>query len=85
MKYSHYMKTLPVAEIRTKFSSLLKEVESGKEIGITFGRKKETIAVIVPIDEYKKIKARKLGTLEGKAKVSFSENWSMTDEELLNS
>jgi len=79
------MKTLPVAEIRTKFSSLLKEVELGKEIGISFGRKKETIAVIIPINEYKKIKARKLGTLEGKAKVTFSEDWEITDEEFINS
>ena len=79
------MKTLPVAEIRTRFSSLLKEVESGKEIGISFGKKKQTIAVIVPINEYIKIKARKLGTLEGKATVSFSENWETTDEELIGS
>lgn len=79
------METLPVAEIRKNFSSLLKEVESGKEIGITFGKKKQTIAVIVPIGEYKKIKTRKLGTLEGKAKVVFGENWEINDEELLNS
>ena len=78
------MKTLPVAEIRTNFSALLKEVESGSEIGISFGRKKETIAVIVPIDEYKKIKARKLGTLEGKVKVEFSDNWAITEEEFIN-
>jgi len=79
------MKTLPVAEVRSHFSSLLKEVESGNEIGITFGRKKETIAVIVPIAEYKKIKARLLGTLEGKVKIDFKENWSISDEEFLNS
>jgi prevent-host-death family protein len=79
------MKTLAVAEVKTHLSALLKEVESGQEIGITFGRKKETIAVIVPIDEYKKIKTRKLGTLEGKVSVKFSDNWSMTEEELLNS
>lgn len=79
------MKTLPVAEIRTNFSSLLREVESGNEIGITFGRKKETIAVIIPIDEYKKIKARKLGTLEGKASVEFNGEWKITEEEFLNS
>ena len=59
MVYTSYMKTLPVAEIRTNLSSLLKEVESGNEIGISFGRRKETIAVIVPIAEYKKIKERK--------------------------
>ncbi len=79
------MKTLAVAEVKTHLSALLKEVESGEEIGITFGRKKETIAVIVPIDEYKKIKTRKLGTLEGKVTIKFGDNWSMTDEELLNS
>lgn len=79
------MKTLAVAEVKTHLSALLKEVESGQEIGITFGRKKETIAVIVPIDEYKKIKVRKLGTLEGKVSIKFSDNWSMTEEEFLNS
>jgi prevent-host-death family protein len=79
------MKTLPVAEVRTHFSSLLKEVESGTEIGITFGRKKETIAVIVPIEEYKKIKNRRLGTLEGKVKLQFKGDWTISDEEFLNS
>ncbi|AGT44871.1 type II toxin-antitoxin system Phd/YefM family antitoxin [Treponema pedis] len=78
------MKTLPVAEVRTNFSALLKEVELGNEIGISFGRKKETIAVIVPIEEYKRIKMKKLGTLEGKVKVEFSENWTITDEEFIN-
>ena len=79
------MKTLPVAEVRTHFSSLLKEVESGNEIGITFGRKRETIAVIVPIEEYKKIKLKRLGTLEGKVKLEFKDDWTITDEEFLNS
>ena len=78
------MKTLPVAKVRANFYALLKEVESGSEVGIAFGQKQETIAVIVPIEEYKKIKARKLGTLEGKVKVEFSENWAMSDEELIN-
>ena len=79
------MKTLPVAEVRSNFSSLLKEVESGKEIGISFGHKKEIIAVIIPIDEYKKIKTRRLGTLEGKASVEFKGEWKISDEEFLNS
>ncbi|UTC67331.1 MULTISPECIES: type II toxin-antitoxin system Phd/YefM family antitoxin [unclassified Treponema] len=78
------MKTLPVTKIRTNFSALLKEVELGNEIGITLGRKEEAIAVIVPIEEYKRIKVRQLGTLEGKATVEFSENWAITDEEFIN-
>ncbi|MDI9426625.1 MAG: type II toxin-antitoxin system Phd/YefM family antitoxin [Treponema sp.] len=78
------MKNLPVAEVRSKFSSLLKDVAAGEEIAITFGRRKELIAVIVPINEYKKIKARRLGTLEGKATVSFRDDWEITEEELLD-
>ena len=78
------MKNLPVAEVRSKFSSLLKDVAAGEEIAITFGRRKELIAVIVPINEYKKIKARRLGTLEGKATVSFRDAWEITEEELLD-
>ena len=82
--YHKTMKNLPVAEVRSKFSSVLKDVAEGEEIGITFGRKKEPIAVIVPINEYKKIKARRLGTLEGKATVSFRDYWEITDEELVD-
>lgn len=79
------MKILPIAQIRANLSALLREVESGDEIGISFGRKKEPIAVIVPISEYRRIKERSLGTLESKATVGFTDDWSMTDEELLKS
>ena len=34
--------------------------------------------------EYKRIKVRKLGTLEGKATGEFSENWAITDEEFID-
>lgn len=78
------MKNLPVAEVRSNFSSLLKEVESGEEIGISFGRKRETIAVIVPIED-EKLKTRRLGTLEGRASVEFKGEWYITDEQLLGS
>lgn len=79
------MKTVPVAEVRSNLSMLLKEVESGQEIGISFGRRRETIAVIVPIAEYKKIKERRLGSLAGKLTVEFKDNWKMSDEEFLSS
>ena len=79
------MKTVPVAEVRSNLSTLLKEVESGKEIGISFGRRRETIAVIVSIAEYKKIKERRLGSLAGRLTVEFKDDWKMTDDELLDS
>ena len=79
------MKTLPIAEVRSNLSMLLKEVEAGSEIGISFGRRRETIAVIVPIAEYKRIKERRLGSLAGKVTVEFGQDWKMTEEELLKS
>ena len=79
------MKTLPVAEVKTHLSSLLKEVETGSEIAISFGRKKETIAVIIPYKAYKRNQKRKLGSLKGKMEVIFKDDFFMSDEELLNS
>jgi len=79
------MKALQSAEAKTHFSSVLREVEAGNEVAITYGRKKQTIAVIVPYDLWKKTKKRQLGTLRTRATVRFSADFAMSDEELLNS
>jgi prevent-host-death family protein len=79
------MKQLPLSEAKTHFSSVLKEVAAGAEIAISYGKKKQTIAVIVPFEQYKKTKTRELGTLKNRGDVEFAEDFSMTDEELLNS
>ena len=78
------MKTLSLAEAKTHFSSVLKDVGMGNEIAISYGRKKETIAVIIPYKTWKKSKKRQLGTLEGKVKIKFAKDFSITDEELIN-
>ena len=77
------MKTVAIAELKSHLSSLLREVENGAEIRITHGKKKETIAVLIPMEEYRKSKVRKLGLLKSKMTVKFSKNFKMTDEELL--
>jgi prevent-host-death family protein len=79
------MKTLSLAEAKTRFSAILKDVRSGNEIAISYGKKKETIAVIIPYATWKKSRKRQLGTLEGTVTVKFSKDFSMTDEELINS
>jgi antitoxin (DNA-binding transcriptional repressor) of toxin-antitoxin stability system len=79
------MKTLQLNDAKTHFSSVLKEVEAGNEIAILYGKPEETIAVIVPYQTWKKTKKRELGTLKGKTNVKFAIDFSMTDEELLNS
>ena len=79
------MKVLQSAEAKTHFSSILKDIEAGNEIAITYGRKKQTVAVIIPYAQWKKTKIRQLGTLKNRAKVHFSKDFSISDEELINS
>lgn len=78
------MKTLQVAEAKTHFSTVLKDVEAGNEIAISYGKRKETIAVIVPYEAWKKSRKRELGTLKGKGTVKFSKDWYITDDELMS-
>ena len=80
-----YMKVLQSAEAKTHFSSVLRDVQAGDEVAIAYGKKKETIAVIIPYEKWKKNQKRQLGTLEGKVTVEFSKDFYMSDEELINS
>jgi prevent-host-death family protein len=77
------MTSYPIAEAKSHFSEVIQAVERGEVVLITRGSKKEDVAAIVPIDDWRKTKERKLGTLEGKMTVAFAEDWYMTDEELL--
>ena len=78
------MKTLQSTEAKTNFSSILKDIEAGNEIAITYGKNKKTVAVIIPYEKWKKNQKRELGTLEGKMSVKFAEDFTMTDDELIN-
>ncbi len=79
------METLKVGELKTNFSTVLKKVRAGKEIIISFGKKDEKIAVLVPYAKYRNNTPRPLGILKGKAKVIIKEDFQMTDEEFLSS
>ena len=76
------MKTISVGEFKTHFSAILKSVEAGEKIAITYGRKKEIKALLVP-NKIKKGK-RKLGILKGKATYAFVDGHNTTEEEFFN-
>ena len=78
------MKTLQVTEAKNNFSSILREVKSGNEIAIAYGKEKQAIAIIISYEKWRKKQKRQLGTLEGKMSVEFAKNWTITDEELIN-
>ena len=76
------MKALPVGELKAQFSEVLEKVQNGETFGILYGKKKKPIAMIVPYSDTNK-KERKLGILEGKAEVIFSDEFAISEEELL--
>ena len=78
------MKTLPVGEFKTKFSKVISDVKSGEKIIVTYGKKKENIAVIVPYKEYIQKNIIDLGLLSSK-KIKIHDDFKITEEELLNS
>jgi prevent-host-death family protein len=78
------MKNYQIAEAKTNFSAVMKEVEMGEEVTITRGKNREPIGVIVPLDTWKKTKKRKLGTLEHwGVTLEVGKDWYMTSEEFL--
>ncbi|HEY1869442.1 MAG TPA: hypothetical protein VGG71_00220 [Chitinophagaceae bacterium] len=77
------MKTMTVGEFKSGFSDALKRVMAGEEIGISFGKKKEIVAKLVPKDKGNAPR-RKLGILQGKAKVKFAKDFKITEAEFLN-
>ncbi len=79
------MKTFQVGELKSNFSKILEDVKHGEEIIISFGKKKEKIAVILPFSKYKKITHRKLGLLEEKASFKINDDFSISDDELFKS
>ena len=79
------MKTMQVGEFKARFSEVLDAVEGGEEIAISFGKKKEKIAVLVPYTRYMKRNGRRLGILENSASFSIRGEFTLTDEELLDS
>ncbi len=75
------MKTLSVGEFKSHFSDVLDEVKAGESIGIVYGRSKTPVAMLVPFDE-SRFSERPLGLLEGRASVTFHDDWEIAPETL---
>jgi prevent-host-death family protein len=67
-----------VGTLKTHLSEILERVRSGEEIAITKGRNKEIVAYLVP-PTVKAKKKRPLGLLEGKAKVTFGDDFEISE------
>ena len=79
------MNLLPVGEFKAKFSEVLQKVQQGSSFGITYGKDKKKVAVVIPYKKFMNKTKFKLGLLEGKASFKIHDDFKMTDEEFLNS
>lgn len=79
------MNLMPVGEFKAKFSEVLQTVQQGASVGITYGKAKKKIAVLVPFKKYVGKTKIKLGLLEGKAAFKIARDFKITDEEFLHS
>ncbi len=76
------MKTYPVGEFKTHFSEIIDQVRSGEEIIISYGKKKENVAVLIPYAAYKTKKIR-LGLLQDST-LKIHADFKMSEEGLLD-
>ena len=77
------MKSIAVGEFKALFSSVIKELQEGHPITITYGKKRTKLAVLVPYDQYVKSAQRQIGVLQGKASYDMHDDFKMTDEAFL--
>lgn len=78
------MMTISADQIEANASAVLLELKRGERVGVTFGEEKAIQAYLIPGDLIPRGKGpRKLGGLEGKVKVTFADDFKMTEEEFL--
>lgn len=79
------MKTMTTANLKANFSSVVMELKKGNKIVITYGRKKEPLATIIPQGQLKQPDySVKLGDLKEQGWTYALKNFDMTEEELLS-
>ncbi len=79
------MQTIQVAELKAKFSEILKSVQNEKEeYLIQYGRKHTKVAVLISYDVYTKNTPKiRLGLLKDRVKYEIKSDFEMTENELL--
>ena len=77
------MKTIQIGELKTHFSEILDKVKNGDEIIISYGRKKEKIAKIIPFKNSQTNKPRKLGIFKDKVKYKINKDFEISEEDFL--
>lgn len=75
------MEAFAVGEFKARFSELIDRVRAGEEIAISYGKKKEHVAVVIPYSSYKSNSIR-LGLLQHEM-LKIHDDFEMTENEFL--
>ena len=79
------MQHVTIGEFKARFSHLLDLVKQGEEIVISYGRRKEKVAVVIPYrEEGRRKEGRNIGILKGKGAYEIKDNFKITEEEFLS-
>jgi hypothetical protein len=79
------MKTMTVGELKAQFSEVLGMIaQNGEPVAISYGKKKEKVAAIIPFNQLNFQGARSLGVMQGYAKCDFSDDAALSDVDMLN-
>ena len=79
------MQTLTIGELKARFSEVLGRLRQGQEIVISYGKKREKVAVLVPYSRYSAKPERKLGLFKDRDHCVIHEDFKLSDEEMLTS
>jgi hypothetical protein len=63
----------------------LKKIRSGQKIVISYGKKREKVAVIVPYSAYASTPERSLGLLKDRAECIIHDDFKISEKEMLDS
>lgn len=79
------MKTMTVGELKAQFSAVLGQlIKNGEPVVISYGKKKEKVAAIIPFDQLLPESERPLGLMQGRARCLLHDDFALDDEAMLN-
>lgn len=79
------MKTMTVGELKAQSSEVLgKLAQNGEPVAVSFGKKKEKIAALIPYNQLPLQGERPVGVMKGRARcVTHEKTFALDDEEML--
>jgi len=78
------MKTMTVGEFKAQFSEVLGQmIKSGEPVAISYGKKREKVAAIIPFSQLKPPSERLLGVMRGRASCTIHDDFALSDEDVL--